>query len=42
MLPLDAIFAFSGDDPTTMLTATFYKPIIGALEDGTPLIPSVR
>jgi hypothetical protein len=39
LLPLDAIITFSGDNPPTMLTATFYKPIIGALSDGTPIYP---
>jgi len=36
-LPLDVTFEFPGGDPTTMLTATFHKPIIGALADGTPI-----
>jgi hypothetical protein len=38
-LPLDAVVRFSGDNLTSTLTATFYKPIIGALADGTPLFP---
>jgi len=37
LLPLDVTFEFPGGDPTTMLTATFHKPIIGAKADGTPI-----
>ena len=39
MLPVDITFIFSNDNPTSMLTATILKPIIGAHADGTPIYP---
>lgn len=39
MLPIDLTLIFSDDDPTSMVTATILKPIIGAQVDGTPIYP---
>ena len=39
LLPLDVTVHFSGDDPTSMLTATIHKPIISVREDGMPIYP---
>ena len=39
MLPVDLTLIFSSDNPTSMLTATILKPIIGAQADGTPVYP---
>jgi hypothetical protein len=39
MLPVDISVNFSGDNPTSMLTATILSPIIGARSDGTPIYP---
>ena len=39
MLPVDLTLIFSNDNPTSMLTATILKPIIGAQADGTPIYP---
>jgi hypothetical protein len=39
MLPVDVTLIFSNDNPTSMLTATILKPIIGAQADGTPIYP---
>jgi hypothetical protein len=39
MLPVDLTLVFSNDNPTSMLTATIIKPIIGSQADGTPLYP---
>ena len=38
-LPVDLTLNFSDDSPTSMLTATILKPIIGAQADGTPIYP---
>lgn len=38
-VPADITATFSGDNPTTKITATIHKPIIGALGDGTVLFP---
>ncbi len=39
MLPVDLTLIFSNDNPTSMLTATIVKPIIGAQANGTPIYP---
>jgi hypothetical protein len=39
MLPVDVTLSFSNDNPTSMLSATIIKPIIGAEADGTPIFP---
>jgi len=38
-LPVNLTVSFSGDTPTTSLSATIVAPIIGALPDGTALFP---
>jgi hypothetical protein len=38
-LPVNLTVSFSGDNPTTSLSATIVSPIIGALADGTALFP---
>ena len=38
-LPLNVTISFSGDNPTTSLSATIVSPIIGALPDGTAVFP---
>ncbi len=39
LLPVDITMNLSGDNPTSMLTATIHKPIISVAEDGTPIYP---
>jgi hypothetical protein len=39
ILPVDLTLIFSNDNPTSILTATILKPIVGAQADGTPIYP---
>jgi hypothetical protein len=39
LLPVDLMVNFTDANPTSMLSATILKPIIGAATDGTPIFP---